>query len=441
MSTPTRSELSFYTNKPLNAQDWSTNFLKIIEWLTSGNYDFTIQDLTCRAITASGNITSSGTITGNAFSGDGSALTGIQTQQKNYLINSLGQVDTNNTDYTLVKDTYGTRANEYDGMATGTAVTAGVLTVTDAANIGRTLRAIKFSGVTLTGSGVIYLRTRLLSTDAKKLKSQVLSYQALVYHDVGSAINYVVYFRKADSLDDFSSVTEISNSGNISVSSATSTQITYENVSVGDCSNGLEVEVVVTTGAITTKNFEFTEMQLEIGTAATDYEYKQYNDEINLSNALENDVAFLSAVTRYYTIVPADFTSILDTGDWQISVDNIGNRTIITAGVYRSGIHLPHGAIVTSVNMYGYSNHASASIVTDLKRTDFATRTTSDMATCTISGTPGETNNEDTSISNATIDNSAYGYQLEATVDPGAAVGDALLRFVIITFTVAAPLP
>lgn len=194
--------------------------------------------------------------------------------KKNWLRNGLGEVSRISA-HTLVKDVYETVADRWYGMATGTAVSAGTLTQDTASNCGgRTLTGIKFSGMTLTGTGIIYLRQRIEARDAVKLKNQTVSFGCRCYHTVGSAINYTVYFNKANASDDFSAVTAISNSGAISVPDTTATVLKYEAVALGDCSNGLEVIIKVEPGAITTKNFEFTELQLEIGNKISEFNFK-----------------------------------------------------------------------------------------------------------------------------------------------------------------------
>jgi hypothetical protein len=86
---------------------------------------------------------------------------------------------------------------------------------------------------------------------------------------VGAAINYTVYVRKADAEDNFSSVTEIANSGAQSIATDTESDLLFENVTMGDCSNGIEVEIKIEPGAITTKNFEISELQLVNAAAAS----------------------------------------------------------------------------------------------------------------------------------------------------------------------------
>jgi hypothetical protein len=186
------------------------------------------------------------------------------------------------TAYTLVKDEYTWDASglygpdRHEGMATGTAVSAGTWGQSVTATAGSSGYAFKFAGVTLTGTGILYHRYRMEALDAVRFKNQSASFSVSVHHDVGSAINYTIYVRKADTANNFSAVTAISNSGAISVPSATKTLLKYENISMGDCSNGIEIEIKIECGAVTTKNFEQTELQFEKGPVATAFEFQPY---------------------------------------------------------------------------------------------------------------------------------------------------------------------
>jgi len=199
--------------------------------------------------------------------------------QKNFIINGCAQVNQRVTPYTLVKDTYGICADRFYGMATGTAVTAGTLThnISGGASVGRTGFAFKFSNVTITGTGIIYFRYRMEAKDAVKFNGVNASFSAQVRHDVGSAIDYTIYIRKANAEDNFAAVTAISNDTAQSVESGTNTEIKYEAIAMGSCGNGIEIEVAVECGAITTKNFWFAEMQFEHGDVATGFEYEKYS--------------------------------------------------------------------------------------------------------------------------------------------------------------------
>lgn len=154
---------------------------------------------------------------------------------------------------------------EVNNMAckgSGTAVTAGTIEQATAANAGVSGFACKVTGATITGTGIVHLRYRMESKDAKEYKNQNATIALLVYHDVGSAVDYTIYVSKADAEDDFSSVTAIGNNSGQTVSNATETIIYYKDISLGDCSNGIEIEIQAECGAITTKNFEFAEFRI-----------------------------------------------------------------------------------------------------------------------------------------------------------------------------------
>jgi len=205
-----------------------------------------------------------------------------QLPHRNAIINGAALVNQRVSAYTLVKDTYGISGDRWYGMATGTAVSAGTFTNTAAANCGVSGYAFKFVAVTLTGTGIIYHRYRMEAKDAVRFKNQTASFRCQVYQDTGGAINYTIYVRKANAADNFAAVTAISDSGAISVPNTTATSLPYLAIAMGDCSNGIEIEIKVAAGAITTKNFEFTELQLELSSVATPYEYRPFQQELAL---------------------------------------------------------------------------------------------------------------------------------------------------------------
>jgi hypothetical protein len=169
--------------------------------------------------------------------------------------------------------------DRFAAKATGTAVSAGTISQTTSANVGASGFALKLAGVTLTGTGVVYARYRMESKDAKFFKNLAASFNAKVYHDVGSAINYTIYIRKANAADDFSATTDIANSGAISVNSTTVTTISFTNINsgnIGDVSNGIEIEIQAACGAITTKNFEFGDFVFNLGASALSFETEPF---------------------------------------------------------------------------------------------------------------------------------------------------------------------
>lgn len=160
----------------------------------------------------------------------------------------------------------------FAAWGTGTAVSAGSINQNSGAPIGTEGYSLHLSGVTITGAGVVYARHRIESAVAKALKNKTASFSVLVYHDVGAAVNYTAVIRKANAADNFSGVTVIGTSAAQAIQSATGTLLKFEGIAMGDCSNGVEIEVQAACGAIATKNFHFTEWQLEEGAIASKFD-------------------------------------------------------------------------------------------------------------------------------------------------------------------------
>jgi len=160
--------------------------------------------------------------------------------------------------------------------ASGGAVSAGTITQVTGALAGTTGYAARAAGVTLTGSGVISHAVRMKSSDARSYKNKTASFQISVAHDVGSNINYTVILKTATATDNWSSMTTIATSGATSVPTATGTVVKFENQALGDVSNGMEIEVQAACGAVTTKNFDFTEWSLDIGAVAPTFNGNSY---------------------------------------------------------------------------------------------------------------------------------------------------------------------
>lgn len=182
---------------------------------------------------------------------------------------------------TLVKGAWGFgKADRMEGMATGTAVTAGLLSIASSAGIGVTGYAIHFSGVTLTGTGILYLRHRIEYSDSLRFRNGPATFQVKVLHDIGAAKDFTITIRKADVANDFSATTEIDNDGGTSVESATNTTLTFTIANMGSCENGIEIEIKMEVGAITTKNVYLTELQLVPRLTAPPFSWRDIGEEL-----------------------------------------------------------------------------------------------------------------------------------------------------------------
>lgn len=187
---------------------------------------------------------------------------------KNYVMNG-NCVVAERLDFTLVNNTwaYG-KTDRFQGQASGTAVTAGKLT--QSAFSGK--EYVKFETVTMTGTGVLKLRHRIEAKDAEIFVNQTASFSCSLYHAIGTAMNCTVIVRKANAVDNFSATTVIATSSAISVPNNSESPVKFENISMGDPSNGIEIEIQMACGAITTKDFLIRQIQFELGAFATQFE-------------------------------------------------------------------------------------------------------------------------------------------------------------------------
>lgn len=160
--------------------------------------------------------------------------------------------------------------------ASGTAITAGSIVQNTSGSVGQGL-SVGVTNATITGTGIVYARYRMESRDSIRYKNKSCSFSCRVYQNTGGAITYTITIRKANAVNTFTAVTDIS-SGSASVSNTTDTLIKLENVSMGDCSNGIEIEVKGACGAVTTKNFEFGEFIFDVGATAPTFYYRDAED-------------------------------------------------------------------------------------------------------------------------------------------------------------------
>ncbi len=173
-------------------------------------------------------------------------------------------------------DPYGYgKADLWKGALTvsGTGTLAQVTTAT----IGRTGRALRWT-VSAAGASVCTNRTYIEAVDAAGMKNQTASLSLHVGHNAGANRTFTVNVYKANAADNFSAVTAIRSGTPVSVVTGIDTLIAERAISMGDCSNGVMVEVVIASGIVTAKTFDITEAQLELGSQETEFEFRRYAD-------------------------------------------------------------------------------------------------------------------------------------------------------------------
>jgi hypothetical protein len=154
---------------------------------------------------------------------------------------------------------------------------------------------------------------------------------------------------------------------------------------------------------------------------------------------IDDTCQFNAAVTLYYSMGSRDFRG--QAGDTNYN-DAIGSvRCGDTSSVILCApVHLPNGAIITSFKAWWYRDDAAASGTIYLGRGD-GTGGSSTMADASSDSTAGNHSVEDTTISTATVDNTAYHYSITCTLNPNDNTADVYLYMVVITYTTTYPRP
>lgn len=192
-------------------------------------------------------------------------------------------------------------------MSSGTAASGTITQVLSA--IGITGYLLQVSAYTTVG-GVVSMRQRIEAKDAVRLKNQTVSIQFGVFQDTAGAVNYTIFVRKPTVADNFAATTNISNSGAISVNANTYTNVAYNGFAIGDCSNGIEVELQAAVGTQTGKNCYYSEAQI-IGAAnaqsfqcvpfAVDYDWvrRYYQKSFAYATAPAQNAGVVNSLTGF----------------------------------------------------------------------------------------------------------------------------------------------
>lgn len=166
-----------------------------------------------------------------------------------------------------------------------TGVSAGTLDQISNSTLGTSGYAVKLAGVTSSGQ-TLRLVYRMEARDARMYVNRAASFAAEVLHDVGGDVSFTVrFFTPTTTADDFSSLTEIESAraSAQSVATGTATTVVRENVALGNCAKGLQVNIEIDTGgAYTAKNFEFAEFRLNAGGLLLPFAPRPYAEELAL---------------------------------------------------------------------------------------------------------------------------------------------------------------
>jgi len=97
-------------------------------------------------------------------------------------------------------------------------------------------------------------------------------------------------------------------------------------------------------------------------------------------------------------------------------------------------VHLPHGAVVTSMRVF-YRDTSDHALQVSLKALNYGAGTYEGLASINTVGAPGDADATTMAVSNAVIDNSSRGYFVTARDLSGWDAGNLLVKGVVITYT------
>ncbi len=201
-----------------------------------------------------------------ATSGDYSDLNDVPVQgMENAIINGCGRVS-HRGNQTLGTAWDKTPIDLLSIKAEGSVSAGTIKWVTSAFSLSETGHACFVEDATLTGSSAILFRRRIEAKDAWKFYGRAAYYSARVYHDHGADVDFIITIRKANTADNFSGTTQIV-TGTVTVSNDSNSDIDLAIPNMGDCRNGIEIEVKADCGVITSKDTYIGQEQLSIGEA------------------------------------------------------------------------------------------------------------------------------------------------------------------------------
>jgi len=165
-------------------------------------------------------------------------------------------------------------------VGTGGDPTAGTLTQATGQTWAASNYALHFSGVSSSDAGsIIYASQRICARDAAIVANKTYTFSCRVKHDAGADKTYTILIKKANSSNNFTATTTITTSSGQVVPTGVDTVISVTSA-LGDCSNGLEIEVQCACGTITTKNFYMSGAQMIPGSLVTTFRPERFDTEL-----------------------------------------------------------------------------------------------------------------------------------------------------------------
>jgi hypothetical protein len=225
--------------------------------------------------------------------------------------------------------------------AEGTVSAGDIKHVSGVYSLSQTGRACFVENATIGSGGAILFRHRIEAKNAWAFYNKPARFTARTYHDLGPSVDYIITIRTPTSADNFASLTDIE-SDTLTIGEDDNTDLVFPIPDMGDCRNGIEIEIKIDCGAITTKDFYIADLQLSIGAEHQPFEIRPLSLEEKLVHrylqpvtgivAVANSASNMQAVLNHpgMRIAPAyEVTAALDftdgyTADFSQSAPHVG---------------------------------------------------------------------------------------------------------------------
>lgn len=197
---------------------------------------------------------------------------------KEYVINGGAMVQQGAVGTLSNTATYGKVDMYLAHIANGTSIT-GTIGQSGPGNVNTSGYIPFVTGSWTAGQAVMSHRTE--GNDTVELNGQKIIVQVKVWHDFGSATDFLMQVRKANTLNNFGSVTTLGTTASISCGNATFTLLSLPiTMGASDGTNGLEIFVYESTAATrVSKNFGLADVSLRKGTTVQALSFRPYAQE------------------------------------------------------------------------------------------------------------------------------------------------------------------
>ena len=168
------------------------------------------------------------------------------------------------------------------------------------------------TATTASAAGSMLFMQRIEAVNTSHIAGNKVTLQFKLAHDVGSTLTVQLLLqRPTNTADDYSATTDVLGAttvGTCPTGTSSGTLFTYtsDTLTSTDVSKGLQIQIrVVTTAAVTNKNFYLGDVQLELGDTATPFEHISFGDQIQkcqryYQNVFYGGVANSAGLTQSY---------------------------------------------------------------------------------------------------------------------------------------------